>query len=170
MLTSHDVEAAVIRTVRLQPGYNLKEVDDFLDTAAAALQAVEQGAPAPPTPRPDQVISKTFTVTWLREGYDRRQVKILLARVAAALAMSESHPPRETNWVAAPNASAPPAVPTSGLSARELANQILQLQAVQVGPAQTAPVQVRTPAGTTFTVAAVGTSPAGLVVQLNGPG
>ena len=61
--------------VRFREGYDMSEVDDFLDQVVAAL---ESGAPVA-----DLVEHARFTPVRMREGYDMADVDDFLARVVA---------------------------------------------------------------------------------------
>lgn len=59
------------------------------------------------------------------------------------------------------------AIPTEeGLGVNEVVHRLQSLQAAQDGGLMNAPLQVRTPDGRTFTIAAVKSSPSGLVITL----
>jgi DivIVA domain-containing protein len=80
--------------VRLREGYDMREVDDFLDELVAAVTA---GRPVQPL-----VAAARFTPVRLREGYDMRDVDQFLDEVVAFDAGADS---------AAPAGPAQPPVP-----------------------------------------------------------
>lgn len=88
---SEDVAHERFRTTRLQPGYDQREVDTFLDSAAEALQALERRdadatglAATNVTFGSAAVASVRFTSTRYREGYHPADVDEFLDRLAAA--------------------------------------------------------------------------------------
>lgn len=172
MVTSEQVAQIEFTTVRLRVGYDMQEVDLFLDAVIETLRGLEHGAdarPAEPHVTARDVAAVQFSTTKIREGYDQEEVDQFVQQVVATLA----------SYAASPSAAAPerpsPAVAlddnagsatSSGLTASELVRQVQNLHAVQFGAAQTAPVQARTPAGEIFTVSAVTPTTSGLVLEL----
>ncbi|GAB3206777.1 DivIVA domain-containing protein [Marinactinospora thermotolerans] len=90
-VTARDVERWLFRVTRLTSGYDMHEVDGFLDAVVAELRSAEERAPeafrrpdrrAPEAGlRPEDVRAKRFTTTWLRSGYDELEVDDFLDRV-----------------------------------------------------------------------------------------
>lgn len=76
-ITAAELRATTLRTTRLAAGYDVAEVDAFLDRAAAALEGTAVLAP-------DEVHAARFPQTW-RRGYAVEEVDDLLDRVADAL-------------------------------------------------------------------------------------
>ena len=77
-----------LRAVRLTPtkfreGYDMAQVDAFLDRAAAALDEHQRGQV--PSLSPDDVENVKFAATKFREGYDQDETDDLLDRVIRTL-------------------------------------------------------------------------------------
>ena len=172
MLTSVEVEQVQFTTVRLRMGYDMREVDLFLDAVIETLRGFEHGRAARPS-RSDHterdVAAVRFSTTRFGEGYDQEEVDQLLQRVATTLASYAASPSAtetaQPSPVVAPENKAGFAE-AGGLTANQLVNQLQNLHAVQFGAAQTASVQARTPDGKIFTVSAVIPAPTGLVLVL----
>jgi DivIVA domain-containing protein len=245
MLTSNEVRVAEFSTVRVVAGYEMAEVDDFLDRLADCLAAYEQGGSGRYLTA-DEVADAQFTATRIREGYRTEEVDELLDRAletlrgyeAAAAPTAAAAPPAAdplpppsspaapaADPLAAPSpvtsvegtaigqppmptaeplarhaavgvpgdaAGAPPpadpapagpvapvgprpaatrpaaAIPGDyGLTVDDVVHRLQSLQAHQEAGLLNAPVQVRTPDGRTFTVAAVKSSTTGLVLTVS---
>jgi DivIVA domain-containing protein len=172
MLTSGEVKKVEFSTVRLRLGYDMQEVDLFLDTVIETLRGLEHGRvarPSMPLVTAQDVAAVRFSTTKVREGYDPEEVDQFVHQVAGTLAAYAASPS------APESAQPPPAVAPDGtmgsaasvgLTANELVVQLQNLHAVLFGAAQTAPVQARTPDGKIFTVSAVMPTPSGLVLAL----
>ncbi|MEJ5868562.1 DivIVA domain-containing protein [Pseudokineococcus sp. 5B2Z-1] len=76
-ITAAELRGTALRTTRFSAGYDVEEVDAFLDRAAAALEGAVVLAP-------DDVHAVLFTQSW-RRGYAVDEVDDLLDRVADAL-------------------------------------------------------------------------------------
>ncbi|NNH24413.1 DivIVA domain-containing protein, partial [Pseudokineococcus marinus] len=76
-ITAAELRGTALRTTRFSAGYDVAEVDAFLDRAAAALEGAG-------VLTPDDVHAASFTQTW-RGGYAVDEVDDLLDRVADAL-------------------------------------------------------------------------------------
>lgn len=87
-ITSESVLNVTFRTTKLRVGYDLEDVDDFLDRVLDAIRAREAGAQ--PSLRAAEVAARTFRVTKFREGYDCDQVDAFLAKVVASLELAEA--------------------------------------------------------------------------------
>ncbi len=172
MVTSEQVAQIEFTTVRLRVGYDMQEVDLFLDSVIETLRGLEQGRdarPAEPHVTARDVAAVQFSTTKIREGYDQEEVDQFVQQVASTLASHAASPS-----AAAPARPSPAAAldddagstASGGLSASELVRQVQNLHAVQFGAAQTAPVQARTPTGEIFTVSAVMPTPSGLMLEL----
>lgn len=74
--------AAVPRT-SFRPGYDIADVDAFVERAAAALDAHAAGRPGPVTA--DEVLNVRFRSTSFRPGYDQDGIDDLLDEVVHAL-------------------------------------------------------------------------------------
>lgn len=258
MLTSNEVRVAEFSTVRVVAGYEMAEVDDFLDRLADCLAAYEQGGSGRYLTA-DEVADAQFTATRIREGYRTEEVDELLdqaletlrgyeaaaapATAAVTPAADSLAPPSSAGApaadplappsspaapaadpLAAPSPVAPgertaigqPPVPTAeplgrhaavgvpgdaaappaadpapagpvalvgprpaatrpaaampgdyGLTVDDVVHRLQSLQAHQEAGLLNAPVQVRTPDGRTFTVAAVKSSTTGLVLTVS---
>ena len=75
--------AATIRRTKLREGYDLAQVDELLDRAAAALDAHAAGRVG--LIAATDVLAAKFQATKFREGYDQDKVDDLLDLVVAAL-------------------------------------------------------------------------------------
>ena len=101
---------AVFTTVRLREGYDMGQVDTFLDDLVAALEDDR--------PVDDLIREARFVPVRLREGYDMAEVDELLARVLSATGGSASRSVDRTPWAyrtrpePAPADPAPAAYPT----------------------------------------------------------
>src|SRR5512141_2684286 len=92
-LTPEDVSNKLFTPVRLREGYDMGEVDQFLDEAGAAIGAsaearVEKRAGRPfemPLFGSETVQNKQFTPVRLREGYDMGEVDQFLDEIEATL-------------------------------------------------------------------------------------
>jgi DivIVA domain-containing protein len=73
------IKNAEFRTTRFSPGYDEKEVDNFLDRLVAILR--ESGLPDP-----EELRTVQFATTRLRPGYATQDVDGLLHEIAEAAA------------------------------------------------------------------------------------
>ena len=73
------IRKAEFHTIRFSPGYNEREVDDFLD---GIVRILRDGA----RPNPDELRNVQFTTSRLRPGYLQRDVDRLLEEIANAVA------------------------------------------------------------------------------------
>lgn len=74
------VEASKFSTTRLRPGYDVEEVDAFLDAIRDTFLARE------PSLTPDEIRNKHFSTTRLRPGYNEEQVNAFLDEAGSTLA------------------------------------------------------------------------------------
>lgn len=77
-----DVDKVRFSPVRLRAGYDMGQVDDYLDRVKAHLAALDAAA-ADRGPVPDPLRAATFSQVRLREGYDMPEVEAFLAQVEA---------------------------------------------------------------------------------------
>lgn len=92
-MRSEDVVQERFRTTRFEPGYDQREVDAFLESAAHALRSFEADGGRidggePPIDQTaigsDAIASVRFTPTRYREGYHPADVDAFLDRLASA--------------------------------------------------------------------------------------
>lgn len=81
----HSSEANNVKfsLTKFRAGYELAEVDDFLDSLHNALAQWESGRPG--TILAAVVVQQRFAVTKFRNGYDQDQVDDFLVKAAATL-------------------------------------------------------------------------------------
>jgi len=91
-----ELESTRFTPVRLREGYDMGEVDEFLDRLG---QAARDGQPFAPL-----VAGAEFTTVRLREGYDITEVDALLARMASVVPLPDERAAREA--AASPTAQA----------------------------------------------------------------
>lgn len=85
-LTAQQVTEQRFTPVRIKEGYDMGEVDRFLDQVASTLRHLENGRlDAPGLLRPDEVVAQRFTPVRLREGYAISEVDQFLDQVTATL-------------------------------------------------------------------------------------
>jgi DivIVA domain-containing protein len=86
MITAEDVLATTFTTTKFRGGYDIEEVDDFLDRIAGTLATLE-GTKAATTPllSAKDVLAQQFATVKLREGYTVKDVDDFLDRIAAQL-------------------------------------------------------------------------------------
>ena len=92
-LTADQASHAAFVTTRFKAGYDLEEVDVFIEGIAAALRAWETGPVSGPSYRiltSDDVSSKRFSTTSLREGYEQDEVDEFLDHVMNTLRAYEA--------------------------------------------------------------------------------
>ncbi|MBD9699260.1 DivIVA domain-containing protein [Flavimobilis sp. GY10621] len=85
MLTSDDLISRKFTATKFREGYDIVEVDDFLDVVAAALRRHERGEPLGLSIA--DIETQRFTATKLREGYDIVDVDTLLDEITATLTL-----------------------------------------------------------------------------------
>jgi DivIVA domain-containing protein len=73
-------ESTRFSTTRLRPGYEIEQVDAFLEAIRDTFLGVEE-----PPLTADEVRDKQFTTTSLRKGYDEEEVDAFLEEVEARL-------------------------------------------------------------------------------------
>lgn len=144
-LTSDDVRNVQFTTVRLREGYDMREVDEFLDRIIATFEERERGsAPSASALTGDTVREQHFRTVRLAEGYDLEEVDTFLDQVSATL--DERRPIGAGH--SAPATSATASTPsTSGLLPEALVARLST--AIPACPV-TAPIQVIAPDGRTF--------------------
>jgi DivIVA domain-containing protein len=112
VLTSQDIAKAQFMTVRLKEGYDMGEVDDFLDRLVATMEKYEQGvAERSGAISATDVREQGFTTVRIREGYDMADVDELLDQAAETLQTLESRPARPQAQPHQPPAGLPPQQP-----------------------------------------------------------
>ena len=85
MLSSKDVTNQAFTPTQFRPGYDEREVDEFLDQVVETLRYYERGGiPGPQAPATSAHVG-TFTSTKYRRGYDDREVDEFLDKVVEAL-------------------------------------------------------------------------------------
>jgi DivIVA domain-containing protein len=85
MLSSKDVTNQAFTPTQFRPGYDEREVDEFLDQVVETLRYYERGGiPGPQAPATSAHVG-TFTSTKYRRGYDDREVDEFLGKVVEAL-------------------------------------------------------------------------------------
>ena len=87
-LTADQASHAAFVTTRFKAGYDLEEVDVFIEGIAAALRAWETGPVSGPSYRilaSDDVSSKKFSTTSLREGYEQDAIDLFMDEAARTL-------------------------------------------------------------------------------------
>jgi DivIVA domain-containing protein len=115
VLTSQDIAKAQFMTVRLKEGYDMGEVDDFLDRLVATMEKYEQGvAERSGAISATDVREQGFTTVRIREGYDMADVDELLDQAAETLQTLESRPARPQAQPHQPPAGLPPQQPPPG--------------------------------------------------------
>lgn len=82
MIRSNDILTKVFPTTKFREGYEVEEVDSFLDALAEAYRQVEQGADRFPVTA-DVIVEKQFTATRFSDGYDQVAVDDYLDAIAA---------------------------------------------------------------------------------------
>lgn len=80
---SSEVNKAKFSLTKFRAGYELAEVDGFLDSLHNALVQWESGRPG--TILAAEVVQQRFAVTKFRNGYDQDQVDDFLAKATATL-------------------------------------------------------------------------------------
>lgn len=84
MLTSEALEKAKFPATKFREGYDVIEVDDFLDKLVATAKHYESGGtPAAAPMTSAEVASARFPATKFREGYDVVEVDALLDKAVA---------------------------------------------------------------------------------------
>ncbi len=165
-VTADELSAATFRETKLREGYKPAEIDAFLQEAIETLRAYEaavagQGTPAAAAPV-DQgpahapPVPPAAPAGPVAPGEQPQSVPITQE---APLADAETIRPmrRPSGYASATE---------EGLGVNEVVHRLQSLQATQDGGLANAPLQVRTPDGRTFTIAAVKSSPGGLVITL----
>ena len=104
-----DIRNVLFTPVRMREGYDMAEVDFFLDTLATAADRAE-----PLRPMVDQA---RFTPVRMREGYDMAEVDEFLERMAAASEVAVAPEPEPEPAPAEP-VQPPPATPTPSVIER----------------------------------------------------
>lgn len=89
MLTADDVLTHTFPTTRLRQGYDVMEVDDFLDRVIAAFRYYETGGAQGSRMPAHEVRSMKFPVTKFREGYELDGVDSFLDEVETCLVALE---------------------------------------------------------------------------------
>lgn len=143
-LTSNDVRNVQFTTVRLREGYDMREVDEFLDRIVLTLEERESGRAASASALTgDTVREHQFKTVRLAEGYDLGEVDTFLDNVTATL---DEQPPTVRSGSAA-DPGAPSAPLTNGMTPEALMARLGT--AIPACPV-TAPIQVIATDGRTF--------------------
>ena len=85
MLTADDVLTHTFPTTKFRQGYDVLDVDDFLDRVIAAFRYYETGGAQGSLMRSDEVRAMKFPVTKFREGYELDGVDSFLDEVEQCL-------------------------------------------------------------------------------------
>ena len=89
LLMPDDVDQQTFSTTRLRAGYEIEQVDQWLDEVVATMRAHLAGTPEAVSVRADDVAAARFGVTRFRARYDMVEVDDFLDRVQATLAALE---------------------------------------------------------------------------------
>jgi DivIVA domain-containing protein len=89
--TADEIRNERFSTTRFVTGYELNEVDAFLDDVVKTLEAYETGTPLRTPLRSSEVAEHTFALVHLREGYKPAEVSTALENIAATLRRWEQH-------------------------------------------------------------------------------
>lgn len=115
MLTASDITQITFKTTKFKEGYDVAEVDEFLDRVVVALDSVP-GTPG--TLTADDVRTARFKTSKWREGYDLAQVDDLLTQIVATLSARQggSGGPRQPAQLSPQNPTAHNPVPQNPTS------------------------------------------------------
>jgi DivIVA domain-containing protein len=196
-LTADEVADAQFTATRIREGYRTEEVDELLDQALETLRGYEAAAApvtAAATPAADPLASPSSPAV---PAADPLAAPSPVAPVEGTAIVQPPMPTAEPlgrhaavdvpgDAVAPPPADPAPAGPVApvgarpaatrpaaampgdyGLTVDDVVHRLQSLQAHQEAGLVNAPVQVRTPDGRTFTVAAVKSSTTGLVLTVS---
>lgn len=173
MLTAHDVLNATFTATKFREGYDVEQVDDYLDRVAAALEAYEKGTPATGLFTSQQARDVRFSATKWREGYEVTEVDDLIDSIVSALTSYEAGP-RATPQTPAPvrDAVGPQDAPavdhrTSDPDAKPLGIHDLttQLQYARIRASASDRLTVLLPDGSTAFVTALDAGPDGITLR-----
>ncbi|GAA4844805.1 hypothetical protein GCM10023221_23930 [Luteimicrobium xylanilyticum] len=114
MITAEDVRSRKFSTTKFREGYDIEEVDGYLDEVGQTLTSLEAGAAAttPGLLGPEDVLAKVFDTVKFREGYAIDEVDDLLDVVVQTL---QEHRARALATGAQPVVPAPPSPPATGV-------------------------------------------------------
>lgn len=93
-MTGERVHAARFAVTKFREGYEMDQVDDFLDRIATALDVAAEGGV--PSLSVDDVLEMRFTATKYREGYDQDQVDDFLDQVIRTMRADPAIGPHQT--------------------------------------------------------------------------
>lgn len=105
LISTKDIETKIFQTVRFREGYDVDEVDEFLDQVIARAKADRPITPA-------ELDAQTFQTVRFKEGYDMNEVDEFLKELANGVAVDEASPasahsdPVESNTESNTNPSA----------------------------------------------------------------
>jgi DivIVA domain-containing protein len=159
-LTSREVTRAEFATVRLKEGYDMPEVDDFLDRVVETLTGHERSMYVSTGITATAVQNQEFTTVRIPEGYDMREVDEFLNRVVETFLEYEKRSgpiPVIASVQPGEQAGTGP-----GMSTFELVQQLLTLYA---GAGSI--VEAQAPNGRTYGIETVKVTPVGLTLILS---
>ena len=198
MISAHDVLNARFMPTKFREGYEMAEVDQFLDQIARTLGRLEAGytsdADGGRLVAPDDVRNKQFVATKFRGGYDVDQVDDFLDKVQVTLteyvaratrgeltpradeavspqetpaqaAPSVAEPAVETSATETPSTPAPHAPSPDAMRAGDFLREIQYARATSFGAARES-LTVHAPDGSTFSVVGVEKTESGLVIRI----
>ncbi|GMA23464.1 cell division protein DivIVA [Luteimicrobium album] len=113
MITAEDIRSRRFSTTKFREGYDIEEVDGYLDEIGQTLASLEGGT-APTTHgiiSPEDVLAKVFDTVKFREGYAIDEVDDLLDVVVQTL---QEHRARVLATGAQPVVPVPPVPPATG--------------------------------------------------------
>jgi DivIVA domain-containing protein len=90
VLTPDEVISTAFATTRFAPGYDMDEVDDFLDRVASTLRAHAEGDGDSIEMLSDDIPARRFATTTFREGYAQLEVDEFLDRAETTLRTLEA--------------------------------------------------------------------------------
>ncbi|KFI91666.1 hypothetical protein BISA_0953 [Bifidobacterium saguini DSM 23967] len=111
MVSVKDIETKTFQTVRFKEGYDVDEVDVFLDQVVARAKAGNPMTPA-------EIAAQTFQTVRFKEGYDTGEVDEFLTELANGVTVAPSDNKSDTN-----NASVATAAAPSVVSSKDNANR-----------------------------------------------
>lgn len=193
MISAHDVLNARFMPTKFREGYEMAEVDQFLDQIARTLGRLESGytsdADGGRLIAPNDILNKRFVPTKFRGGYDIDQVDDFLDKVQATLTEYVARATRGeltpgTDVAVAPLTQATPDQPEPALPepavaeplvprepspdamrAGDVLREIQYARATSFGDARES-LTVRTPDGSAFSVVGVEKTESGLVIRI----
>lgn len=176
MLTAQQVLNTKFSATKFREGYDVEQVDDYLDRVMATLTAYEAGdRPGRGLLTAAEAQGARFSATKWREGYDVTEVDDLIDSIISTLRSYEAdttpppepavpHPASATNGAAGPHVTAPgpDAADARPLGIHDLTTQ-LQYARVRAGASDR--LVVLLPDGTTASVTALDAGPDGITLR-----